>query len=85
MADLWIGNLAGGTSDDELKELLTRYGFPPWDKIEHIPGDGTRPAVRLSFDKASPEALRRLQPRIHDLFWKERRLNVQVMAPLFGD
>lgn len=81
MADLWLGNLDAKASDEEIKEFLMRYGFPPFDSIEHIPGDGTRPAVRLSFDKASPEALRRLQPRIHDMFWKNRRINAQVLAP----
>lgn len=28
MADLWIGNIETGTSDQEIKEFLTRYGFP---------------------------------------------------------
>jgi RNA recognition motif-containing protein len=79
MADLWLGNLATDTSDDEIKNFLIKYGFPAYDGIEHIPGDGTRPAVRVTFANVSPGALRRLQPRVHDKFWKNRRLNAQVM------
>lgn len=79
MADLWIGNIAGDATDEEIRDLLVKYGFPAFDGIERIPGDGSRPAVRLSFKGASPEGLRRLQPRIDDLFWKNRKMNVMVM------
>ncbi|MBS1190499.1 MAG: hypothetical protein H6R10_2291 [Rhodocyclaceae bacterium] len=81
MGELWVGNVDSGASDEEIKNFLVKYGFPPFDDIEHIPGDGSRPAVRLTFRNASPEALRRLQPRVHDMFWKNRRINVQVLAP----
>jgi hypothetical protein len=80
MADLWIGNVASGTSDEEIKNFLIKYGFPPFDAIEHIPGEGTHPAVRVTFNNVSPEALRHLQPRIHDIFWKNKTINVQVMV-----
>ena len=79
MADLWIGNIETGTSDQEIKEFLTRYGFPPFDGIKHIPGEGSRPAVVVSFEGLGPEMLRRLQPRVHDMFWKNRKIHVQVM------
>ena len=80
MAQLWIGNIKPGTPDDELKALLVKYGFPEYDRIEHVEGDGTRPAVILSFDTTDPLQLQKLQPRVHDLFWKDRRLNVSVMT-----
>ncbi len=54
-------------------------GFPQFDGIERIPGDGSAPAVVLIFEGADPELLRRLQPRVHNLFWKNRRIVVQVM------
>jgi hypothetical protein len=79
MATLWIGNIAPGTSDDELKALLVKYGFPAFDGIEHIPGDGSRPAVMLTFYQTDAMQLQQLQARVHNLFWKERRLNVSVM------
>jgi hypothetical protein len=79
MADLWIGNIETGTSDEEIKEFLTRYGFPPYDGIKHFPGEGSRPAVVVNFEGLGPDMLRRLQPRVHNMFWKNRKLNVQVM------
>lgn len=79
MVDLLLGNVENGTSDDEIKAFLVRYGFPPFDGIEHLPGDGSRPAVLLTFKDAAPETLRSLQPRIQDMFWKNRRIHVEVM------
>lgn len=80
MADLLVGNVESGTSDDEIRDFLIKYGFPPFDEIEHMPGDGSRPAVVLTFKDAAPETLRSLQPRIHNMFWKNRKIYVQVMT-----
>jgi hypothetical protein len=80
MAQLWIGNIAPGTSDDELKALLVKYGFPACDEIKQVPGDGSRPAVTVSFDATDALQLQQLQPRVHNLYWKERRLNVTVVS-----
>jgi hypothetical protein len=79
MASLLVGNVDTEASDDEIKELLVRYGFPEYDTIEHIPGDGSRPAVLLTFADATSESLRTLQPRIQDLFWHNRKIQVQIM------
>lgn len=79
MADLWIGNVEADTSDDEIKNFLVKYGFPPFDQIERHPGTGARPAVVLTFDDIPPDALRNLQSRIHNMFWKNRAIVVQVM------
>ena len=80
MAQLWIGNIAPGTSDDELKALLVKYGFPAFDSIEHVPGDGSHPAAMLKFEATDALKLQELQPRVHNLYWKSRRLNVEVMT-----
>jgi hypothetical protein len=79
MADLWIGNVEADTSEAELKEFLERYGFPPFDGIQLMPGTGERPAVVLTFSNVEAEALRMLQPRVDNLFWKNRTITVQVM------
>lgn len=79
MADLLLGNVENGTSDEEIKAFLVKYGFPPFDEIEHMPGDGSRPAVLLTFKDAAVETLRDLQPRIQNMFWKNRRINAMVM------
>lgn len=79
MADLLVGNVDADVSDEELKTFLEKYGFPAFDAIERVQGTGARPAVVLSFSGLSPEALRTLQPRIHNMFWRNRTLTVQVM------
>jgi hypothetical protein len=79
MASLLIGNVDSSASDEEIRDLLARYGFPPYDSIEHMPGDGSRPAVLLRYRDAPAEALRSLQPRLQDLFWKNRKIQVSVM------
>jgi hypothetical protein len=83
MARLLLGNIEDGTSDEEIRELLVKYGFPDFDEIEHAEGAG-RPAVVLTFQNTSPEALRLLQGRIHDLFWKKRRLTAQILADRYA-
>jgi hypothetical protein len=79
MADLLLGNVETGTSDEEIKAFLVKYGFPPFDEIEHMPGDGSRPAVLLTFKDAAPETLRSLQPRIQNMFWNNRKISALVM------
>ncbi len=80
MAYLLLGNVDDGTSDEEIKAFLVKYGFPAFDEIEHKPGDGSRPAVLLTFTDVAPETLRSLLPRIHNIVWKERKLNAMLMT-----
>jgi hypothetical protein len=79
MAGLWVGNVDSSATDDEIKEFLVRYGFPPFDAIQHVAGDGSRPAVILTFNDAPPQALRNLEGRIQDMFWKNRKIHVHVV------
>jgi hypothetical protein len=79
MADLLVGNIDADVSDEDLNAFLMKYGFPAFDAIERVPGSGARPAAVLSFTGLSPDALRMLQPRVHNMFWKDRTLTVQVM------
>lgn len=79
MGDLWLGNVEDGTTDDEIRQFLCNYGFPLADSLERIEGTGARPAVLVSFNSIEPHILRTMQPRIHNLFWKNRTLTVQVM------
>lgn len=84
MVELLLGNIESGTSDDEIKEFLVKYGFPVFDGIERMPGDGSRPAVLLTFKEAAPETLRSLQPRIQNMFWKNRKLSAQIMSERYA-
>ena len=79
MADLVMGNVEAGTSDEDIKAFLVKYGFPPFDEIEHLPGNGSRPAVLLKFRDAPPEALSSLLPRVQDMFWKNRKIHVHIV------
>lgn len=83
MADLLMGNVDAGATDEEIKAFLVKYGFPPFDEIEHLPGDGSRPAVLLTFKDAAPATLTSLLPRIQDMFWKNRKLHVHVANERF--
>ena len=80
MVHLLLGNVESAASDDEIKAFLVKYGFPPFDDIEHLPGDGSRPAVQLTFKDIGPETLRSLQPRIHGMFWKNRKLSALITS-----
>jgi hypothetical protein len=79
MTELWVGNVEDSTSDEEIRAFLVRYGFPSFDHILRVEGTGAQPAVVLTFKAASAEALRCLQPRVHQLFWKSRSIVVHVM------
>jgi hypothetical protein len=79
MASLLIGNVDSSASDADIRDLLARYGFPPCDSIEHMPGDGSRPSVLLRYGGAPAEPLRSLVPRLQDLFWRNRKINVSVI------
>jgi hypothetical protein len=79
MGDLWMGNVEESTTDDEIKEFLCRYGFPPFDSVQRVTGTGEHPAAVVTFDSIEPHVLRTFQPRIHNMFWKNRTLMVQVM------
>jgi hypothetical protein len=79
MADMLIITVEDSTSDEEIKEFMVRYGFPPFDRIRRVPGTGARPGVLLSFDDVEPATLRALEPRIQNMFWKDHTLHAQVM------
>lgn len=79
MAALLINPIQDSTSDEDIREFLIKYGFPSYDRIERIAGDGTRPAVLLTFENHSAAALRTLVPAINHIFWKEHSINAMIM------
>jgi hypothetical protein len=81
MANLFLGNI--DASEEEIQEFLARYGFPRFDALQHFPGNGSQPAVLLFYRSRSSHELRKLQPRIHLLFWKRRRINAFVPTERF--
>ncbi|KWR90363.1 hypothetical protein [Cupriavidus sp. IDO] len=84
MSRLLLTNIEPGTSDEEIRAFLVKYGLPEFDAIEHLPGDGTRPAVELTFNTIGPEILRKLQGRIDHMYWKRRELSATIMHDRFS-
>ena len=79
MAALWMTDVDPNATDEEIRDFLVKYGFPPYDAIQHMPGDGSHPAVLASFRDEPAEALRMLATRVNGMFWKTRKLQVHVM------
>jgi hypothetical protein len=74
---LWIGNIAPGTSDDEICAFVKKYAPDVTCAIiERVEGDGSRPAAMLEFGGSVEEIVRRL----NGMYWKERKLSVQSMS-----
>ncbi len=72
---LWIGNVAPGTSDDELKAFLKKYA-PDLEcaTIARVEGAGNRPAAMIGFEEASKAGLDALGRRLNGMYWKGRSL-----------
>ncbi|MGZ5036288.1 MAG: RNA recognition motif domain-containing protein [Usitatibacter sp.] len=76
---LWVGNIAPGTSDEELRALLGKYGVATVASIEQVPGEGSRPAAILEI-AATPESVAKVTQRLNGMYWKGRSLTVQAMT-----
>ena len=76
---LWIGNIAPGTGDEELRAFLGRYGVDGIAAIEQVAGDGSRPAVMVEV-AAAPEHILKVTQRLNGMYWKGRSLMVQAMT-----
>ena len=76
--NIWIGNLPPEASDEEIKQLLVRHGFPEFSDIQRMPGDGTSPAALVGFEGVPREGLWPLVERLEGLYWKNRTLTVTL-------
>ena len=77
---LWVGNLAPGTTDDEIRELVKKYA-PDLEctKIERHDGDGSRPGASLEFAETPFGALEKASMRLNGMYWKARPLVCQTL------
>ena len=77
---LWIGNIAPGTPDEEVREFVKKYA-PDLEctKIQRVEGDGSRPAAVLEFASPALGALEGVSMRLNGMYWKERSLVVQTI------
>jgi len=81
MAYLYLDNIHA--SEDEIQAFLARYGLPRFDALQHLPGNGSQPAVLLFYRDKSPQTLSKLAPRIHGMFWNGRRIGALVPTERF--
>lgn len=78
---LWIGNIAPGTPDDEVREFVKKYAPDlKCTKIQRVEGDGSRPAAVLEFADPPLGALEGVSMRLNGMHWKERSLVVQTLV-----
>lgn len=76
MERLWLANLEPGTTDDEVKELVRKYA-PDLEcsEIKRMDGDGSRPAVLMTFTNKKFDSLEAQDPaRRHVLEGPQARL-----------
>jgi hypothetical protein len=78
---LWIGNLAPDTTDDELRAFVGKYA-PDLEiaGIQRVDGDGSRPAVSISFVDTPYGSVEKISLRLHGMYWKGRELFVQSQS-----
>ena len=78
---LWIGNIAPGTTDDEVRELVRKYA-PDLEirTIQRVEGDGSRPAASIEFVDTPYGSVEKISMRLHGMHWKGRELFVQTQT-----
>ncbi|HEX6829209.1 MAG TPA: RNA-binding protein [Burkholderiales bacterium] len=73
---IWVENLSPEATEEEVKALLVKYGFPEPTGMQLVPGDGTRPGMVVEFEGVHEEGIRPLIERVDGMFWKGRTLTV---------
>ena len=79
MMKLWIGNLDPKTTDDEIREFVTKYTKLECATLTRVPGDGSRPGVMLDISGATVAQIYEAQLRLDGMHWKNRKLLVSVL------
>jgi hypothetical protein len=76
MQRLWIANIAPGTSDDEIKALVSKYTTDAIEctELQRVEGEGSGPGALMSFTGKKFDTLGKLSLRLNGLYWKGRRL-----------
>jgi len=78
---LWIGNIAPGTADNEIRDFIGKYA-PDLEikSIQREDGDGSRPAASIEFVDTPHGSVEKISVRLHGMYWKERELFVQTVV-----
>ena len=72
---LWIGNIAPGTDDEEIKELVRKYAPDlTCESITREEGTGSRPGAIIELTGGTIASAERLSRRLSGMYWKQREL-----------
>ena len=74
-----ITHLAPEATEDELKALLMRYGFPPPDSIQRFPDANAPVCAIVEFRGALAAQLEPLADRVQGVNWKGHALEIEVL------
>jgi RNA recognition motif-containing protein len=72
---IWIGNVPPDATDEEVAELVKKYSGLDAKVVQHVDGDGTRPARVVEFAGAALGDVDKLALRLAGMYWKERQLH----------
>jgi len=76
---LWMGNIAPGTSEEELRALLEKYGAPAVISVERVTEESSSRPGAIVDVAAATEQMQRLTQRLNGMYWKGRSLTVQAL------
>ncbi len=76
--NVWLGNLAPGTTVEEVEQPLEQHGLPQPERVVPLM-DGSMPAMILEFKLDDVQMLRDLIWRVEGLYWEGRRI---IATPL---
>ena len=82
---LWIGNVPPEATDDDVAELAKKYSGLDCKVVQHVEGDGSRPARVLEFVGAPLGAVDTLALRLAGMYWRERELHAARVTPHEGE
>ena len=75
---LWIGNIAPGTSDDEITDLVKKYAPElTCTSVQRVEGTGSRPGAMLELSGGAMGAVENVSRRLNGIYWKKRELYCQ--------
>jgi hypothetical protein len=78
---LWMGNIAPGTSDEELIALVKKYAPDlTCTNVQRVESTSSRPGAILELDGGALGAAEKVSLRLNGMFWKERALVCQKMT-----
>jgi hypothetical protein len=78
---LWIGNIAPGTSDEEITGLVKKYAPElTCTSVQRVEGTGSRPGAMLELAGGGMGSIENVSRRLNGIYWKNRELYCQKIG-----